>query len=243
MIVESIKNQIKKLVELQKIDVDIFSLKRELTEKPAVVEELKKEFELKKIHLKELEDKLKILQVDQKGKELELKSKEDSISKADGSLLLLKSNKEYQAKLMEIESLKADKSIIEEKILLSYDEIEDARKKIDQEKIVVAQEEKKYLDQKKQVEEFIALTEDKIKKMDILRREIIPGVNPEFLSRYERILNNRDGIAMVPVRNHSCGGCFMNVPAQVVNDIKTHERLILCEMCARILYLEEEVSA
>ena len=185
MIGESIKSQIKKLVELQKIDVDIFSLKRELTEKPAFVEVLKKEFELKKTHLKELEDKLKTTQVDQKGKELDLKSKEDSITKADGSLSLLKNNKEYQAKLLEIENLKADKSIIEEKILLSYDDIEEARKKIDQEKLVVAREEKEYLEKKKQVEEFVALTQDKIKKMDIQRREISPGVNLEFLARYE----------------------------------------------------------
>ena len=94
MIGESIKSQIKKLVDLQKIDVEIFSLNRELTEKPAFVEELKKDFELKKTHLKALEDKLKTIQVDQKSKELELKSKEDSITKADGSLSLLKNNKE-----------------------------------------------------------------------------------------------------------------------------------------------------
>ena len=241
MIVESIKSQIKKLVDLQKIDVEIFSLKRDLTEKPAEVEELKNQFELKKSHLKELEEKIKIVQVNQKNLELDLKSKEDGIVKADGSLALLKTNKEYQAKLHEIENIKADKSIIEEKILLSYDEIEEARKEIEQEKIVVAGEEKKYFAQKKEVEDFIVLTNDKVKKLDIQRREISPGVNPDFLARYERILNNRDGVAMVPVKNHSCGGCFMTVPEQTVHEIKMYDKLVMCEMCARFLYLEDDM--
>src|ERR1041385_5344454 len=127
----SIKEQLKKLVELQKLDFDIYALKRDLEEKPAKVEEFKAQFEAQKATLKQLEEKLKSLQVDQKNLELYLKQKEDLIAKADQSLGLLKSNKEYQAKLYEIENFKADKSIIEEKLLLLFDSIEDVRKKID----------------------------------------------------------------------------------------------------------------
>ena len=41
----SIKEQIKKLVELQKSDVDIYAFKRELEDKPARIVELKEKFE------------------------------------------------------------------------------------------------------------------------------------------------------------------------------------------------------
>ena len=59
----------------------------------------------------------------------------------------------------------------------------------------------------------------------------------------EKILQNKQGLAVVPVQVSSCGGCFMNVPAQVINEMKKHENLVFCEMCARILYLEEDLQS
>ena len=241
MIGASIKEQLRKLVELQKIDVDIFSFKKELNDKPVLIEELKKQFEQKKTKLKQLEDGLKILQVDQKNKEIDLKSKEDLIVKTDAQLSQLKTNKDYQTKLLEIESIKADKSIIEEKILLSYDAIDEAKKKIDQERVLVAEEEKKFLEQKRKVDDELTQVQANLQHREGDRRQILPNINPEFLARYDRILNNRDGLALVPVKNHSCGGCYMSIPDQVVNQIKMYDQIVICEMCARLLYLEDEL--
>ena len=237
----SIKEQLKKLVELQKLDFDIYALKRDLEEKPARVDELKAQFETKKVTLKQLEEKLKGIQVDQKNFELDLKQKEDLITKADQSLGLLKSNKEYQARLYEIESFKADKSIIEEKLLLLFDDVENVRKKYEQEKIVVAQEERKYLEQKKQVDDEIAVIKDRVRVLESQRNQLVPGVHPDYLQRYDKILHNKDGLAIVPIKNHACGGCYMNVTEQVVNTIKMHDKIVYCDMCARMLYLEDEL--
>lgn len=237
----SIKEQIKKLVELQKSDVDIYAIKRELEEKPAKIEGLKRSFEGKKATLKNLEDKLKTLQVDQKNLELDLNQKEGLIAKSDQSLGLLKTNKEYQAKLYEIENFKADKSIIEERLLLMFDEVEDVRKKIEQEKILVTHEEKKYLQEKKTVDDEMEVMKDRISVLESQRNRLTPGVHPDHLKRYEKILQNKDGIAIVPIRNHACGGCFMNVTEQLVNEMKMHERIVSCDMCARMLYLEDDL--
>ena len=87
---QNLKDQIRKLVDLQVMDEEIFRFKRELREKPAELEALKAEFESKKVKLKALEDKLKTIQVAQKELELDLKAKEEGIAKADGSLSLLK---------------------------------------------------------------------------------------------------------------------------------------------------------
>jgi len=55
-----------------------------------------------------------------------------------------------------------------------------------------------------------------------------------------RILENKQGLALVPVVGSSCGGCHMNVTPQQRNAIKMNEELVFCEMCARILYLEDD---
>lgn len=237
----SIRTQIKKLVELQKIDFEIYNFKRELREKPDFIAQLKEKFESNKDGLKKLEEKLKALVLDRKSKELELQAKEVDIAKANTQLSSLKTNKEYQAKLLEIEHIKADKSVIEEKILILFDEIDRVNALIAQEKNKVAEEEKRFLAKKNEIDDLIKEIQDKLKGMEAKRNQIIPEINPAQLNRYERILENKDGLALVPIKNHCCGGCFMNVPEQVINEMKMHDRFISCEMCARLLYLEDDL--
>lgn len=238
----SIREQVKKLVELQTIDLEVYNLRRELKEKPLFVEELKRKYEDSKSGLKKLEEKYKIIQVDRKSKELELQEKEEGIVKANAQLSSLKTNKEYQAKMTEIESIKADKCIIEEKILILYDEGDEVSKLIDQEKKKVTEAEKFYLAQKKEVDDSILDIQEKLEKYELQRRQITPEIDKNHLIRYERILENKQGLAIVPVlKGNSCGGCFMNVPQQVINDMKMHDRFISCEMCARLLYLEDDL--
>lgn len=237
----SIRDQIKKLVDLQKIDYEIYNLRRELKEKPDFIAQLKDKFENSKAGLAKLEDNLKNLLVDRKAKELELQSKEAEIARANTQLSSLKTNKEYQAKLNEIEHLKADKSVIEEKILILFDEGDTINALLAKEKQAVSEEEKKFLIQKKEVDLLSQEIQDKLKVLEAKRNQISPEINPTYLSRYERILENKGGLALVPIKAHCCGGCFMNVPEQVVNEIKMHDRFIFCEMCARILYLEDDL--
>ncbi len=238
----SVRDQMKKIIELQKIDGEIHNLKVELQEKPAVLERLREEFESRKEALKELEEKSKAIQVDRKEKELALKTQEDEIAKANAQLSQIKTNKEYTAKISEIEHIKADQSIIEEKILTSYDEGDSIKAEIEKEQVKVDEEEKKYLAKKKETEDDIKVVEDRIKVLDSQRQQSTPGVDPSYLSRYERILRHKDGIAVVPVQEgSSCGGCFMNITPQQLNEIKMYEELVECEMCSRILYLEDDL--
>lgn len=237
----SVKDQVKKLAELQKIDTQIYNLKMELTEKPLIIETLQKEFENSKIKLNKLEEKLKAVQLSRKEQELELKSKEDEIAKANTQLFQVKTNREYTAKMSEIENMRADKSRMEEKILLSFDESDALTAEIAKEKAKVAEEEKIFLAQKKQNHEDIKLMEDRIKVLESQRRQQLPGLDPDYLNRYERILAHKQGLAIVPIQANACSGCFMNLTPQTVNEIKMHAEMVECQMCTRILYFEDDL--
>ncbi|MBI3601403.1 MAG: hypothetical protein HY209_00680 [Candidatus Omnitrophica bacterium] len=241
MTTTSIKDQIRKLVDLQVMDIEVYRLKSELRDRPAEIEAFKASFEAKKDKLKSLEDQLKAILVRQKGDEGELKSKEEAILKADGQLFQLKTNKEYQAKLLEIESLKADKSLVEEKILLGFDQIEAARKAVEVEKAVVASYEKEFQAKKKEADGMIAVANDQLKVKESQRSRLTPDVRPDILSRYERILQKKEGLAIVPVKNHACGRCFMHLTEQLIHEIKMHDQLVACDACARLLYLEDDL--
>jgi uncharacterized protein len=236
---KSMKEQIKKLIEVQKLDSDIYRLKHDLIEKPTQINQLKETFEQNKQKLNDLEKKYKDIQLARKSIELELKSKEDAIAKLNSQLAQLKTNKEYSAKLTEIESAKADKSQYEEKIILSYDDSDKVQGEIDKEKKEVTVKEKHFLEQKKIIEQDIKAAEDKIKALEDVRQELIPDIDTTVLTRYEKILKHKEGLAIVPLRGHACGGCFMNATPQTINLVGMNDTLIECEICSRILYSED----
>ncbi|MDP8212516.1 MAG: C4-type zinc ribbon domain-containing protein [Candidatus Zapsychrus exili] len=236
----SIKDQVKKLVKLQKIDGKIYNFKKELEVKPAFIEELKEQFELKKETLKNLEEKFKNIQLHRKQKELDLQGKEDEITKSNTQLSQIKTNKEYTAKITEIESIKADKSIIEEDILLSYDEADAASVEIEKEKQNVDQEEKNYLNKKKEVEYYVVEIKSKVSELEAEKEVIVPEIDKDSLLRYERILRHKEGLAVVSVNGQVCGGCYMNLKPQTINEVKIADTIVECDMCSRILYFEDQ---
>ncbi|MCM8801547.1 MAG: C4-type zinc ribbon domain-containing protein [Candidatus Omnitrophica bacterium] len=234
-----LKTQLVNLVQLQAIDTRIYALKEEKALKPDEIKALESAFEERKKQLGILERNLLDLQKQRKDKEIELASKEESIKKLQVQLYQLKTNKEYQAMLKQIEDTKADASVIEDKILEILEKTDKAKKELELEKEKIKEEEKVFLAKKKEIEDRIKEIEERLAQLEVQRKQILPQVNPKILSQYERILLNRDGLAIVSVRNNACSGCNMFVPAQVINLIKMYDRIVTCEVCNRILYLEE----
>lgn len=234
----SIKEQTEHLIHLQAVDTQIHNLNKRLGVIPVELENKNKEFEAKKANLNALEEKSKVLLVGKKDKELELATKEGNIKKLESQLFQIKTNKEYTAMLKEIGGAKTDKSLIEDKILGIFDELDTLSAEIIKEKNHLSEEEKKLNKYKADLEAERKIIEQEISALDNKRIQVVPKVDRRILSTYERILKSRDGLALVKVANNSCQGCFMNVTHQTVNEIRMYERLVTCGACARILYEE-----
>ena len=67
---------------------------------------------------------MKALQLQMKQKEGELQTREDQIKKLNTQLMQLKTNREYTAMQHEIDTLKADNSLMEEAIIAVLDGID-----------------------------------------------------------------------------------------------------------------------
>lgn len=237
----TVKITIGKLVVVQEIDLELYEYKRQLAEKPAQALKLKAAYEEKREHFIELESRAKEIDLARKAKELDLKGKEQSIAHANSQLMTLKTNKEYQAKLFEIENLKADKSLLEEDVLRLMESSERVQAEIAKEKEFLHQEEKSYLAEKEKADLELASVQEKISAVEARRREAVAGIDPAVLSTYEQIVRNRGGLALVPLTGGACGGCFMHLPQQTVNRIKMFDQIVRCEMCARLLYIKEDL--
>ena len=235
-----IKDQLSKLIALQKFDGQIYAMNQEMKEKPEALEVLKQDFEKKKAESNKLEEDLKAIQLNRKELELELKAKEDNIAKAKTQLSQIKTNKEYTAKIKEIEGMKADQSDIEEKILISFDEAEELSKKKEEAKKVLDAEEKKYLSEKAAVEASLEELKKNISDLQKQREGCKDGIDASILNKYEKILAHKNGLAIAAVEGTTCGGCYMNITNQMINALKLSEELVECEICSRILYLKED---
>lgn len=237
----NLKDELKKLVELQDIDSHIYSLRQEKDHtKPAELQAIKDAFEEKKSRLQVYEQELQQVQLRKKEKELDLASKEEGVRKAQGQLYQLKTNKEYHAKLSEIESIKADASLAEEEILKAMEEIEQAQERLNEAKGVLSAQEKEFKEAEAQVNSQTKEIEGKIAQYETKRKVIVEGVDPQILTQYEHLLKVRYGKAIAPVINENCGACHMRLTAQTINEIKMYAEFKTCGNCVRILYISED---
>ncbi len=239
----NLKEEIRKLIHLQEIDSKIHSLiHKQDVDIPSQLEELKNNFDKKKSMLSSFEEKVKQLQLKRKDKELDLSSKEENVKKAQTQLYQLKTNKEYQAKLTEINSLKADIFLIEEEIINLLDELEEAEKELKEAKRDLEEEEKKFRDREARLKEEKKSLEMEISNLRDKRKIITQSIDSKILSIYERLLKTRNGLVIASVDNQNCTACHMRVTPQTINEIKMYKDLVFCEMCVRILYIKEDFS-
>ncbi len=236
----NLKTQLSNLIKLQELDSQIYVLRAEKSSTPEELKILETLFEAKKAHLAELEKELLSLQKQRKDKELELATKEESGKKLQGQLYALKTNKEYQTMLQQIQGARADASVIEDKVLELFDKSDGVKKEAEKEKLKLKEEEGVFLAGKQKINDRVKEIDDRLSALETQRKQAIPGIDLKILTQYERILDSRDGLAIVIVKGNSCGGCNMFVPAQVINLIKMYEHIITCEMCNRILYIDDE---
>ena len=232
----SISEQIKILAELQNIDSEIYALKKELESHTELQKNADQDFEKKKASLKLAEDAQRTFQLKQKEMEVDLGSKEEKIKKLQAQLYSLKTNKEYQAMEFEIKALKADKSLLEEEILKFFDSIDAAKIRTQKEKELLSGEEKKHKEALDVLKKRASEIQADLQAHEEKRKVFLPSIDAKVLPQYERLLKSREGLAIAPIRNNSCGGCNIGLPPQVVNEARMQEKFLTCESCARMLY-------
>ncbi len=240
-----IGEQQKALIELQAVDHQLYQFKRQRAAKPVQIEQLNAAFQAETQQVTALEEQVKALQVKRNGMEGDLAAKEANVKKLQGQLYAIKTNKEYTTLQHEIAGVKADNSVLEEEILKVMEQV-------DQQKAAVATAKESLKGREAQHREAVAVIEREMATLDAAiaqlmdqRQAITPRVDPKLLAQYERIVEKKDGLGLVPVRiqQEACGGCHMNIPPQTINEIRLKERWITCGSCARLLYYPDEPVA
>ncbi|MCX7794024.1 MAG: C4-type zinc ribbon domain-containing protein [Thermodesulfovibrionales bacterium] len=229
--------RLQKLIELQELDHTILQRTKEVeTDIPAGIsdisaqsEKIQKETEKARQRLAELEKK-------KKQKERELDDVEEKIKKLKARTPEIKTNKEYQALLSEIEGAEKEKLKIEDEILNLMELTEEVKIEL---RTQEAELKKKEAELEKRKKELLLLKEEKEKNLDELRhkRSVLVGeIDPGDYELYMSLLEKGKGLAVTVAVDSICQGCYLNIPPQLYVEIKKNDRLIQCPQCKRILY-------
>lgn len=233
---QALTDQIKVLVELQKVDSKIFELRRSLDAFPARKKAIESQLAAAKARFAAAEENTKKLQLRQKELENDALAKENQAKKYLQQQAAVKTNQEYAALTKEIQNANADRSLIEDQILKLMEEVEAQKKSIAEEKGILAASEAKVKQELETITRETAGINAQIQALDAERKQFLPNVDAEILAQYGRILVKRDGTALAALAGESCGGCGLAFPPQTVNEIKMKESMIFCESCSRIIY-------
>jgi len=235
----NLNEQIQKLINLQEVDSEIYDLQVEKESFPEKINELNDSLESKKTGMQQADEKVKQFQVAKSDKENDLKAGEERIIKHESELAQIKTNKEYKAMLEQIDSVKADISLLEEKILESYDEIEKAKSEFENEKKLFEEESNKNQKEINEIKAREKQLDERINELQTKRSEISSSVGDGLLKQYDRILQNRGRNALARIDGEFCSECNMRLRPQVINDVNLKKELVICENCSRILYTSE----
>jgi predicted nucleic acid-binding Zn-ribbon protein len=83
--------------------------------------------------------------------------------------------------------------------------------------------------------EQTALKQD-VERLEVERQAILSSVSPNELTLYERLRQQRRGVAVAKISNRACGACGSTLNTAVGQAAASANQLAHCPTCGRILY-------
>ena len=170
----------------------------------------------------------------------ETKTNSDKIAKSDAKLRSVKTNKEYQSILKEIEDIRKQTSDIEDRMLEQLDLIEAQEVQIKEKMAQLESFRESCRRRKADIDGQVAGAQQTISDLNQKIASIRESAAPETIAALERVKARVRGMAVVPAQGEVCMGCHMNIPAQLFNDLLRFDELHYCPHCRRILYWKEK---
>jgi predicted nucleic acid-binding Zn-ribbon protein len=234
---------IPQLVELQRVDQTIVSLRADLETLPKRLKEADSKLNgaraavvaAKEAHTRGLTQRKKL--------ELDVEQWKERAKKYRAQSSSVKTNEAYKALQQEIAHAEAEASKAEDHVLEQMMALEEVERRVKHFEADLREADQAVTAEKKQIE--AQFTEQK-KKLDAAvaeRAEIEKKVPEELRDLYSRIAKKHPGTAMAEARGEQCRSCGMRVLPHTLQLLKSEadEEVFRCEGCGRILYSLEPI--
>lgn len=230
------EQQLGLLIQLQEIDLKIRSLQDRKKAFPEVFASLERRRSENKDNLDKTRTALETAQKNKRDRDKDLEAGAQKVEKLKARTPEIKTNKEYQALLKEIESAEQENKTIEDDILVLMEKIDAAASSIKAAEAGAREEEAAVAAEQKEQEASLAGVEEELEAAVQQRQAAATSIKAPVLGQYQKLLATKGGMAVAEARGEACSGCFMSIPPQVFVNVKKNESLINCPNCGRILY-------
>ena len=236
------QSDLEKLLRLQIIDYDLGELERSKEYLPDMMVNLHREIEEVREKSTTAAKLLEEAKIKQKNLELDLAAKEQELQKFQKQMMTIKTNKEYDALVAEIDAVKTVISNKESEFLETMDRLAELEKETPDLKEKRARVEENNSRQLSILQEKIDSIGDKMAHKEQERKAVTVDIPRATLAVYERVHRGKGGAVVVAVRKRSCSACHKALTPQKVQEIRREDRIYTCDSCGRLIYWDNEHS-
>lgn len=236
------KEDLELLMKMQGIDYDLGELERSKEYIPDMMDNLRRELQESEKLFRDTETELELSTVLQKNLELEVAALQENLKKLQSQMMAIKTNKEYDALVAQIDAVKESVGEKETKLLETIEKIESLSTNIDDYKKKAGDIEDQNKKQLDILQEKMDSVGEKIQKKENERQEIAVNVSKRTMSIYNRVRKVRGGMVVVPVRKRACGACYKALPPHLIQELKRGQKIIGCDNCGRLLIWQDGLS-
>jgi predicted nucleic acid-binding Zn-ribbon protein len=230
---------VRKLLALQKLDQRIAKIRRDFESVPAETARRERALDAIRRGHEEAAGQLQRKEVEARGTDASIASSDAEIRKLEVRLNTVRNNAEYQATLLQIESVRNERNRLEEAGLGLLEEIEVLRGRVAESSARLAGEEKSHAEYLEKARQLEAERRAQLDEVTAGRGELLADIPPDLIARYERMFQARDGLAVAAVEGNFCTGCHTSIPPNLQVKLQAGSSVVHCGTCQRILYMHE----
>ena len=239
----TVEEKLRALYELQTVNSKIDNLRILAGELPQEVKDMGDEIEGLKTRLTNIENAIKDCETGISDHRVRIENANAAISRYKEQQNNVRNNREYDNLTKEIEYQELDIESSQKKIARLTADLED--RQAEKAKTISDIEDRTVdLNQKRnELEAILSETKEQTEKLMLRAAELEKNIEDRLVTAFHRIRKNaHNGLAVVKVERDSCGGCHSKIPAQRQLDIRLRKKIIVCELCGRIL-VDTEIDA
>jgi predicted nucleic acid-binding Zn-ribbon protein len=228
--------EIEQLLIIQDRDQNAKALQNELNTIPLERQRIEQTLKSRTDAFDQIKLRSKEIEVQRKKLELDADGRRETIAKYKTQQSQTRKNEEFQTLGQSIARLEGEIERIEDQEIVLMEQGEAASREIQR----VEAELKASRSQGEQ--QLAALTkkqetlEQRLRETTAEHDTLARAVDPDLLSRYQRLFASKNGTAIVPVEHEVCMGCHMKNTTTTVHRAKLAREIVYCEQCGRILY-------
>jgi uncharacterized protein len=238
-----VNQKLSPLIELQKLDLRIMEIKELRRKIPERLHASEAPLREAAQILHDTQTAVEAAVKERRSHEKDLEAHEAHTDKMKSHAASLKTNKEYQAHLFELELANKKRGDFEEKILLAMDKIDQLQKAVKELQEKKAELEKVFTQEKQELDAQDKEHATELAQLELRHHAASERVEKVLLDRYNQVKASRKDHPLAAVRDGICLGCRLQIPPQLIAQVKRSEDLLLCPYCRRILYWEGEPVA